>query len=177
MKCSWPKVSIVNQKHKKENVSPKKRQARKYKLVVLLTFVHHTSLPTTDCWWEEKAENIILSSDYLCPSFLLLLTAQRFCYFTSSYPFPVPKQLILLIHLPCSGFGSSQFFPVSSLSASIFLLVFFLYLFCAFFFPFLASHPFIISFFLYRILIFPSVLLFCLSGGWIWRGVTLFWDT
>lgn len=120
-----------------------------------------------------------------------------FDYLVSLIPaFTKFSAFLLLLHfLPISSlclisWFSSFIFPVEKLgssyfscsSAFAFFLVFLLPLLC-----FLPSFPcfslfshFYIHIYIYRhthrILIFSSVLSFCLTGGWIWIGVTLFWD-
>lgn len=120
-----------------------------------------------------------------------------FDYLVSLIPaFTKFSAFLLLLHfLPISSlclisWFSSFIFPVEKLgssyfscsSAFAFFLVFLLYHFYAFFLPSLVSHYFLTFIYIYihrhthRILIFSSVLSFCLTGGWIWIGVTLFWD-
>lgn len=96
----------MNQNHKKENQSPKKRTNKK--IQVDCAFDICLSYLSPKYWLVTGGKGRkycpISYPLIICPWFLLLLNAQCFCYFTSSYLFPLPNQLILLVYLPCSRF-------------------------------------------------------------------------
>lgn len=170
---------MVNQSHIKENQSPKET-CKKIQVGCASDICPSSLSPVYWLVMGGKGSQYPFISYPLiiwCPWFLLLLNSPFFCYCcTSSYLFPLPNKLILLIYLPCRESWLFPFlFPFQLISPHLLTGLPPLPVLC-----FLPSFPSFSSFyhffFLYRILIFPSVIPFWLSGGWIWIGVTLFWD-
>lgn len=136
------------QKGKPESLEKDKQENTSWLCFWHLFIIPLSRLLIGDGKKRQKILSYSLSFDYLCPWFLLLLNAQCFCYFTSSYLSPLPNQPILLIYLPCSGFWFFPFLfcfqlvslPLLSGLPPVPLLCFLL--------SFSFSHPFITSFFI-----------------------------
>lgn len=92
---------MVDHNHTEETQVLRRGQAKKYKLVVPLTFFYHLSHLLTGTGRKRQQISFYILSFIWCPWFLLLLNSPLFCYCsTSSYLFPLPNQSNLLIYFP-----------------------------------------------------------------------------